>query len=151
MHAQIAQLMSEKAALAALVPKLEARLDAEQKAERERSDAAIGRAEAHAAEATRQREQAAVESAKAREEASAAAAAAREQRLSDKVQSMQVELATWPARLEAAEGRLPPLQAKADAALSERYALEPQLERVLLACSQCRLGTMRCKLHWKHR
>ena len=126
---ELSLVTAEKAALAALVPKLEARLNEEQAAERERSDTHIARAEAHVAEAREQRAVAQSEIVMLREEmrAAAAAATASEQRLNERVQHLQLELATWPTRFEAAETKMEALQARYEETLAAKAALEPEL------------------------
>ena len=128
-HLQITQLSTEKSALAALVPKLEKRLEEEQAAERARSDGHIARAEQHTVEARAQRDASDAIIVKLREELSAAAAAAtsREQLLTERLQAVQVELATWPPRMEIAEGRMETTEAKLATALGGQHTARVEL------------------------
>ena len=129
LHERIAELSAEKAALAALVPKLESRLNEEQAIERERTDKHIARADAHAAEARKQRDLASSEARDLREEikVEAAASATREERLQERVTALQLDQPLWPLKLEASEARLPPLLEELRQVREEKNALVPQL------------------------
>ena len=129
LHRQIAELSSERASLAALVPKLEHRLSEEMAAERTRADTHIARAEQHAAQATAERDKAAQEAAALRGEVKLEIESRQrgEERLNERISRLQVELAAWPPKLEAAEAKWPPLQEQLQAVSEARGALEVKL------------------------
>ena len=112
LHARISELSAERAALSALVPKLEKRLGDEMAADRERSEGHIARAENHTAEARAERDAAQQEAARLRGEIESLRRdhLAVEARLQERIQSLQLESASWPPRVEALHAKVEALQ-----------------------------------------